>query len=174
MRFKDFVKEREFKRCEYINEFFNQPINIITEIIEIGKIKVSKISSTKYSTKYWFNIDKELYEIIFIKVCDNTYEMGFFLEKGNEQFTGLSNKFQTSKVYSGLLETIKMFIEEFEPDKIIINVTLPKKSEHFLKVMKMVFKKYNKIFSNYNIKGIKKTQIDIFTINTLTIERRFK
>lgn len=172
MKFKDFVKEREVKRCEDINEFFNQPINIITEIIEIGKTKITKVSSTKYSTKYWFNVDKELYEITFVKEYNNSYEMGFFLEKGDEQFTGLSNKFQTLKVYSGLLDTIKIFIEEIKPDKITMNITLPKKSEHFLKVMKMVFKKYNKIFGNYRIKGIKTTQIDVIILNTLTIEKK--
>lgn len=172
MKFKDFVRERDVKRIEEIEKFFDQPIDVIIETIELGKTKVTEISSNEYSTKYFFKVDKEIYEIVFGKKIDKTYELSFSLERGNEQFTNISNKFQTFRVYSGLLDTIKMFVEKYNPDKILMSISIPKKSEHFQKVMKMIFKRYKNIFGKYKIGDMKEKKIDdLIVLNILTIER---
>ncbi len=173
MKFKDFVRERDVQRIIEIENFFNQPTDIIIETIELGKTKITEISSNEYSTKYFFKVDKEIYEVMFVKKIDKVYELSFSLEKGNEQFTRVSNKFQTFRVYSGLLDTIKMFVENHDPDEILMSVSIPKKSDHFLKVMKMVFKRYKNIFQEYKIVYMKENRIiDLITLNILTIKRK--
>jgi len=173
MKFKDFVRERDVKRIIEINNFFNQPLDIILEVIELGKTKIVKSNETNNLIKYYFKINNDVYEVMFGKKNTRFYEMSFSLERGNEKITDTSNDFSTASVYSGLLDTVKLFIEEKDPDKIIMNITLPKKFKHFHKMIKYVFKKYDDIFNEYIVKNMGKEQIDdIIEYNVLVIERK--
>ena len=173
MKFKDFVRERDVKRIIEINNFFNQPINKIVEVIELGKTRVVKSNETNNIIKYLFKVNNELYEVVFGKKSSGFYEMSFSLEQGDEQSTSLSNKFQAANIYSGMLDVVKQFFEERNPDKIIMNITLSKKFKHFHKMIKYVFKKYDDIFNEYIVKNMGKEQIDdIIEYNVLVIERK--
>ena len=167
------MEEGRKKRKKLINEFFELPEDVILEILELGKTRIIKEPSTGYITRYWFNIGEERYNVRFMKNDDNFYEMGFVFDKEAKDFTGLTYKYQASRIYSGLLDAFKMFIEEHNPKEITMNITSPKSAEHFSKVIKIAFKKYNNIFGDYKVKGIKKKNIDDFLIlNILTIERK--
>ena len=65
MKFKDFVRERDVQRIEEINNFFDQPIEIIVEVIELGKTRVIKSGETIDSVDYLFKIKDDVYGVTF-------------------------------------------------------------------------------------------------------------
>jgi len=177
MNFKEYMCERE----KVINEFLNQPIDVIVEMIDFEDVKVDEIGSTNNATRYYFGVDEERYLVVFSgPYKNNSYELSYSLDKKGEEFTSISDLYNASKIYAGLLKSVKMFIEKNEPDKITMSITIPKenndsqkkKSSHFQKMIKYVFKKYQEVFKEYKIGNVKRKSMGDFALDTLTIERR--
>ena len=175
MNFKEYMCERE----KVINEFLNQPIDVIVEMIDFEDVKVVDLGKSGFSTRYHFDVGEERY-LVILAGHKGSYELSFSLDKKGEEFTGaLSNLYHASKIYAGLLKIIKMFIEENDPDEITITVTMAendsqqkKKFNNFQKMIKYVFKKYKETFKEYKIGNVKRKSMGDFALDTLTIERR--
>lgn len=170
MKFKEYVNERE----KIINKFFDQPIDVIVEMIDFENVNVIDLGKQGFSTRYYFDVNKERYLVIFTGY-KGSYELLFSIDG----FTGeLTRLYNASKIYAGLLKSVKMFIEENDPNEITMSVTIPeknnnqqKKSDNFQKMIKYVFRKYKETFKEYKISNVKRKNMGDFVLDTMKIKK---
>ena len=141
--------------------FIDREYSYINEIIEIGSIKVKKSpTSSKNIITYNFKVGDDYYSVKFGNHGKNIYEMDFFLDFGEREFHDLTKKFKPAKVYSGVLESFRMFVEENQPYKITMTINWYKKTNQFKKIIKIMLNKYKDIFNGYKILSTKEISLD--------------